>query len=49
MKIRKESLEKIIRYKETYLESVKSVLNGNTPIQRDTTMLDLPKTDISNE
>jgi hypothetical protein len=49
LKIRTDSLEQSIRYKEQYLESVKSVLNGNTPIQRDTTMLDLPKTDISNE
>ncbi|MEY2903678.1 MAG: hypothetical protein RLY89_2784 [Bacteroidota bacterium] len=49
LKIRTDSLEQSIRYKEQYLESVKAVLNGNTPIQRDTTMLDLPKTDISNE
>ncbi|MEQ1623608.1 MAG: hypothetical protein ABL870_02900 [Sediminibacterium sp.] len=49
LKIRTDSLEQSIRYKEQYLESVKAVLNGNTPIQRDTTMLDLPKKDISNE
>ena len=49
LKIRTDSLEQSIRYKEQYLESVKAVLNGDTPIQRDTTMLDLPKTDISNE
>jgi len=49
LKIRTDSLEQSIRYKEQYLENVKAVLNGNTPIQRDTTMLDLPKTDISNE
>ncbi len=49
LKIRTDSLEQSIRYKEQYLESVKTVLNGNTPIQRDTTILDLPKTDISNE
>jgi len=49
LKIRTDSLEQTLRYKEQYLESVKAVLNGNTPIQRDTTMLDLPKTDISNE
>ncbi len=49
LKIRTDSLEQSIRYKEQYLESVKAVLNGNTPLQRDTTMLDLPKSDISNE
>ena len=49
LKIRTDSLEQSIRYKEQYLESVKAVLNGDAPIQRDTTMLDLPKTDISNE
>jgi hypothetical protein len=49
LKIRTDSLEQSIRYKEQYLESVKAVLNGNQPVQRDTTLLDLPKTDISNE
>lgn len=49
LKIRTDSLEQTLRHKEQYLESVKAVLNGNTPIQRDTTLLDLPKTDLSNE
>lgn len=49
LKIRTDSLEQSIRYKDQYLESIKKVLNGTTPTQRDTVLLDLPKTAISNE
>ena len=49
LKIRTDSLEQSIRYKDQYLESIKRVLNGTTPTQRDTMMMDVPKTAISNE
>jgi hypothetical protein len=49
LKIRTDSLEQSIRYKDQYLESIKKVLNGTTPTQRDTAMMDVPKTAISNE
>jgi len=49
LKIRTDSLEQSIRYKDQYLESIKKVLNGTDPTQRDTIPLDLPKTAISNE
>lgn len=49
LKIRTDSLEQSIRYKDQYLESIKKVLNGTTPTQLDTVLLDLPKTAISNE
>jgi hypothetical protein len=49
LKIRTDSLEQSIRYKDQYLESIKKVLNGTTPTLRDTVMLDVPKTAISNE
>ena len=49
LKIRTDSLEQSIKYKDQYLESIKKVLNGTTPIQRDTIILQAPKTAISNE
>jgi hypothetical protein len=49
LKIRTDSLEQSIRYKDQYLESIKKVLNGTTPTQRDTVLLEAPKTAISNE
>lgn len=49
LKIRTDSLEQSIRYKDQYLESIKKVLNGTTPTLRDTVLMDVPKTAISNE
>jgi hypothetical protein len=49
LKIRTDSLEQSIRYKDQYLESIKKVLNGTTPTLRDTVILEAPKTAISNE
>ncbi len=49
LKIRTDSLEQSIRFKDQYLESIKKVLNGTAPTQRDTVMMDVPKTAISNE
>jgi len=49
LKIRTDSLEQSIKYKDQYLESIKKVLNGTTPTQRDTILLDVPKKAISNE
>lgn len=36
LKIRTDSLEQALRYKEQYLDDVKKVLSGNTPSQLDT-------------
>ena len=49
LKIRTDSLEQSILYKDQYLESIKKVLNGTTPTQRDTAILQAPKTAVSNE
>ncbi|MCX6206145.1 MAG: hypothetical protein NTZ19_07830 [Bacteroidetes bacterium] len=49
LKIRTDSLEQSIRYKDQYLESIKKVLNGTTPTLRDTILMEVPKTAISNE
>jgi hypothetical protein len=49
LKIRTDSLEQAIHYKEQYLEGVKKVLMGNTPSQLDTVPAALPKNDPSND
>ena len=49
LKIRTDSLEQSIRYKDQYLESIKKVFNGTSTNQRDTVLLVSPKTAISNE
>ena len=49
LKIRTDSLEQSIKYKDQYLDGIKKALNGTTPTQRDTVLLDLPKKAISNE
>ncbi len=49
LKIRTDSLEQAIRYKEQYLEGVKKVLSGNSPAQLDTIPVNLPATEASTE
>ncbi|MFL9483145.1 hypothetical protein ACI6Q2_10250 [Chitinophagaceae bacterium LWZ2-11] len=49
LQYRTDSLEEASRYKDQYLESVKKVLQGNTPTTLDTTMLKVPKKEVSNE
>jgi hypothetical protein len=49
LKIRTDSLEQAIRYKEQYLDGVKKVLSGNAPSQLDTIPAALPKTETSND
>ena len=49
LKIRTDSLEQALWYKEQYLEGVKKVLSGNTPAQLDTIPTSLPKTESSND
>lgn len=45
LKMKTDSLEQAVRFKEQYLNNIKSVLQGNTPIQLDTTKIDVPKAD----
>lgn len=47
LKIRTDSLERAIHYKDQYLESIKKVLTGTTPTQRDTIPLEIEKREIS--
>jgi len=49
LKIRTDSLEQALKYKEQYLDGVKKVLTGNTPSQLDTIPANLPKTEATND
>jgi len=49
LKIRTDSLEQSIKQKDQYLESVKKVLMGNTPTQRDTVSIKIPPKEISHD
>ena len=49
LKIRTDSLENEIRYKEQYLEGTKKVLAGDKPATLDTVPLALPKVEASND
>ncbi|HEX6916254.1 MAG TPA: hypothetical protein VF145_13485 [Chitinophagaceae bacterium] len=49
LKIRTDSLERAILQKEQYLKSVKSVLTGDISNGRDTTVLDLPQPEYTND
>ena len=49
LKIRTDSLEQAIKYKDQYLESVKKVLTGTTPTQRDTIPIKVTPNEISSD
>ncbi len=49
LKIRTDSLEQALQYKEQYLDGVKKVLSGNSPSQLDTIPVVLPKAENSND
>jgi len=42
MKIRADSLEQQLKYREAYWENVKQILNGDVPDKRDTVSLQVP-------
>ncbi len=43
LKVKTDSLERAVRYKQQYLDNIKTVLQGNTPVQLDTTTAEIPK------
>ena len=47
LKIRTDSLEQAIKYKDTYLENIKTVLSGNTVLQRDTIPINVESKETS--
>ncbi|HVZ25932.1 MAG TPA: hypothetical protein VG842_07760 [Sediminibacterium sp.] len=49
LKIRTDSLEQALHYREQYLDGIKKVLSGNTPSQLDTVPVALPNSETSND
>ena len=49
LKMRADSLEQSIQYKDQYLQGIKKVLEGNAGVQRDTTALPVPKHEQNND
>jgi hypothetical protein len=49
LKVRTDSLEQEVRYKDQYLESIRNVLQGNTTVKLDTTTLKIPKPEKIND
>ena len=49
LKIRTDSLQQVLEYREQYLENIKKTLGGNNTIKKDTVMLKVPKTNNSND
>jgi hypothetical protein len=45
LKVRTDSLEQAMQYKDKYLDNVKSVLQGNISVKLDTTTLSIPQTE----
>lgn len=43
LKMRTDSLEQAVRFKDQYLNNIRNVLQGNVNIKLDTTALDIPK------
>jgi len=49
LKLRADSLEHAVRYKDEYLQGIKGILEGNTSIKLDTTALNLPPPEKIND
>lgn len=49
MKYRVDSLEKQVGYQAKYIDNIKQVLKGDAAVVLDTTKIDLPKDEISND
>jgi hypothetical protein len=45
LKLKTDSLEQAVKYKEQYLDNIKNVLQGNVPLKLDTTKVEVPKSD----
>jgi hypothetical protein len=45
LKIRTDSLEQEMRYRDQYFQSLRNVLEGNSSVKADTTVLKIPKTE----
>ena len=45
LKIRTDSLEQEMRYRDQYFQSLRNVFQGNSSVKTDTTVLKIPKTE----
>src|SRR5687768_4666591 len=46
LKMKTDSLEQAVRYKEQYLNNIKNVLQGTTPVNRDTARAEIPRENV---
>lgn len=49
MKVRVDSLEQQLRYRDAYWDNVKKVLTGDLPTTKDTTNLEVPNLEKSTD
>lgn len=49
LKMRTDSLEQAVMYKDQYLNNIRNVLQGNVNMKLDTTSLDIPKPEVIDE
>ncbi len=49
LKMRTDSLEQAMEYKDKYLQSIKRVLQGDVTVKLDTTSLNIPATETSTD
>ena len=49
LKYRTDSLEQSLQYKDQYLNNLKKIIGGNVNGQLDTTLLKLPRQEVSND
>lgn len=49
LKMKIDSLDQQMKYKDKYLENIQNVLKGNTTIVTDTTLLNIPKEEKSTD
>lgn len=43
LKVKTDSLEQAVRYREQYLDNLRNVLQGNAPLKLDTNAIDVPR------
>jgi hypothetical protein len=49
MKYRVDSLERQVGYQAKYIDNIKTILQGNAPVSLDTSQLDIPKVETSED
>ena len=49
LKMRTDSLEQAVKFKDQYLDNIKNVLQGDVTVKPDTTALNIPKSELIQE